>query len=199
MDEYLEVRSAGLPELVPLSDSTRITVGRDPDNSIELKEAAVSRLHAVLERYGATWCVRDLGSANGTYVNGQRIMDDHRLDRSHEISIGQSRLVFRGTGDAQPETTERASPPPDLTRRERAVLVALCRPLVSAQSFSQPASIRDMASELVVSEAAIKLHLANLYDKFDIAGGEGHRRVVLANDALRRRAVSLSDLSADPS
>ena len=64
--------------------------------------------------------------------------------------------------------------------------------------FTQPASIRQLASELFVSEAAVKFHLTNLYDKFGLQETSASRRVQLANDAIRRRAVSPTDLRATP-
>jgi DNA-binding transcriptional ArsR family regulator len=64
-----------------------------------------------------------------------------------------------------------------LTPRERVVLVELCRPLLSANVFTQPASVREIAEVLVVSEAAVKQHLGRLYEKFgvvdDVAGPRG--------------------------
>ena len=81
--------------------------------------------------------------------------------------------------------------------RERDVLVALCRPLLARDMFTEPASTRAIAEELVISQAAVKQHLVNLYDKFGIAGSETHRRSRLANEALRRAAVSLAELRAE--
>ena len=49
-----------------------------------------------------------------------------------------------------------------LTRRERDVLAALCAPLAADRPIAMPASIRDIAAELVVTEAAVKQHLLNL-------------------------------------
>jgi DNA-binding NarL/FixJ family response regulator len=92
---------------------------------------------------------------------------------------------------AQTETEEA---PPSLTSRERDVLIALCRPLFARDMFTEPASTRAIAEELVITQAAVKQHLANLFDKFGVFAGESNRRVRLANDALRRGAVSMSDL-----
>jgi hypothetical protein len=86
-------------------------------------------------------------------------------------------------------------PAPDLTRRERDTLVALCRPLLAADTFTEPASVREIAAELVVTEAAVKQHLSNLYSKFEIAK-EARRRLLLANEAIRAGAISASDLEA---
>jgi DNA-binding CsgD family transcriptional regulator len=60
--------------------------------------------------------------------------------------------------------------------------------------FTEPASTRAIADELVITQAAVKQHLANLYEKFGIAPGNVHRRAGLANEALRRGAVSLTEL-----
>lgn len=60
--------------------------------------------------------------------------------------------------------------------------------------FTEPASLREIAAALVVSEAAVEQHLLRLYAKFEITPGGGSRRGRLANEAVRRRAVTLADL-----
>ena len=84
---------------------------------------------------------------------------------------------------------------PALTRRERDVLHALCGPLASAEPFSQPASIRAIAKELVVTDAAVKQHLLRLYDKFGLTDRSENRRTRLANEAIARGVITLSELS----
>ena len=117
------------------------------------------------------------------------------FDDGDEIRIGRTRIVFRAAADAPHVTeTRTADPAPDLTRRERDVLVALCRPVLSADLFTEPASIRVIAEHLVVTEAAVKQHLLRLYDKFGVYESGERRRVRLANEAIRRGAVTLSDL-----
>jgi DNA-binding NarL/FixJ family response regulator len=81
-----------------------------------------------------------------------------------------------------------------ITPRERDVLIALCRPVVSDELFAEPTSVREMAQVLEVSEAAIKQHLLNLYGKFGIGEGDARRRVTLAREALRSGVISLADL-----
>jgi hypothetical protein len=152
----------------------------------------VSRVHAVFERFGDTWCVRDLGSRNGTFVNGGRIVGERALHPGDEILLGRLRLLFKGP--ARGKATAAIAEAPPLTPRERDVLVALCRPLLTGDAFTEPASIRVIAAELVVSEAAVKQHLSRLYDKFDVSVQGDRRRVQLANAAVTRGAVSLGDL-----
>ncbi len=173
-----------------------VTVGKGPGNHIVLEDARVSRLHASLENFAEGWCVNDLGSSNGTFVNGGRIWGAHRLRHGDEIRIGQTRLLFRSTDDAMASRTETEDGPPVLTARERDVLVMLCRPLLARDLFTEPASIKEIATALVVSEAAVKQHLANLFDKFELPAELSHRRARLANAAIRRGAVTLGDLSS---
>jgi predicted component of type VI protein secretion system len=173
----------------------RSTVGNAAENDIALDEdVTVSGLHAVLERFAAGWTVTDIGSSNGTWVNGERIWASRRLRHGDEVRIGQTRLVFRDPRAATAAATEVEQAPPALTARERDVLIALCRPLLARDIFTEPASTRTIADELVITRAAVKQHLANLYDKFGIASGDDHRRATLANEALRRGAVSLTEL-----
>ena len=82
----------------------------------------------------------------------------------------------------------------DITRRERDVLLALCRPAARSELFVEPASVRDIAATLAVSEAAVKQHLLNLYEKFAIGDCGERRRVALAREAMRRDVVTVGDL-----
>jgi pSer/pThr/pTyr-binding forkhead associated (FHA) protein len=176
-------------------EADRTTVGKAPENDVSLADdPSASHLHAMLERFPAGWCVTDLGSSNGTWVNGERIWSSHRLRHGDEIRIGQTRLIFRDPLTAAGSQTEAEDAPPSLTVRERDVLVALCRPLLDRDMFTEPASTRSIADELIITQAAVKQHLANLYDKFGVPPSDSNRRARLANDALRRGAVSLSQL-----
>jgi DNA-binding NarL/FixJ family response regulator len=83
---------------------------------------------------------------------------------------------------------------PEITRRERDVLVALCSPAASSELFVEPASVREIAAALAVTEAAVKQHLLNLYGKFEIAEGVERRRVALAREAVRRGAIAVPRL-----
>ena len=194
MSSYVEVWGRGGRELRTL-DSERVTVGTLESNDVVVDADGVSRVHAVFERFGEAWLIRDLGSRNGTFVNGGRIISERALHSGDEIILGRLRLLFhapaRGT-----ETAAIAQPPP-LTPRERDVLLALCRPLLTGDAFTEPASIRAIAAELVVSEAAVKQHLSRLYDKFDVGAHGERRRVRLANAAVARGAVKLGDLRSN--
>ncbi|BBY19690.1 FHA domain-containing protein [Mycolicibacterium litorale] len=199
MPSHLEVWKPSGRELITL-DGQRVTLGKTSTNAVSLEhDDTVSRLHAVFENLGFAWSIRDLGSRNGTYLNGERITAERVLRSGDEVRVGRSRMVFwqvQDTDGPRDEETVSAQPsdlPPRLTRRELDVLVALCRPLVSDDLFPEPASVRRLAGELFVTEAAVKQHLQNLYDKFAVPA-EGDRRVRLANEALRRGAVTIAQL-----
>jgi hypothetical protein len=194
VSSYVEVWGRSGRELRAL-DSERMTVGTLDSNDLVVDGDGVSRVHAVLERFGDAWCVRDLGSRNGTFVNGARIIGERALHSGDEIVLGRLRLLFHAP--ARGKETAAIAQPPRVTPRERDVLVALCRPLLTGDAFTEPASIRTIAAELVVSEAAVKQHLSRLYDKFDVAAQGERRRVQLANAALARGAVKLGDLRAE--
>jgi DNA-binding CsgD family transcriptional regulator len=194
MAAYLEVWTSDGPKLVAL-EGGRLTLGADPANDLALPaDPTLSRLHASLERYGAGWCVRDLDSRNGTFVNGQRVWRERPLHPGDELRVGETRLVYRSDEPSDGKRTQASEPPPELTRREREVLLALCRTVLGGAAFTEPASIREIADALVVTEAAVKQHLVHLYDKFGIHGGGERRRVQLANEALRRGAVTIAEL-----
>jgi hypothetical protein len=194
---YLEVLKPDGRDVVVL-EPQRASLGKARSNDIVLRsDPTVSRMHAVLERFSGGWAVRDLAARNGTFVNGQRLLGDCQLRSGDEIRLGATRLVFRAEGLDPDETeTQAAESAPALTPRERDVLVALCLPLASGDLFTEPAPIRQIADSLVVTEAAVKQHLLRLYDKFGIYSGPGSRRVRLANEAIRRGALSVAELHA---
>ncbi|HWB72676.1 MAG TPA: FHA domain-containing protein [Egibacteraceae bacterium] len=194
MRAYLEVWGPGGRSVVALGDE-RFAVGSHPDNDLAVaSDRSVSRLHAVFERFPAGWCVRDLSSRNGTFVNGQRLFGQRPLRPGDDIRVGRTRLVYRTDPAGHAAATEPVQGPPELTRRERDVLLALCRPVLGGDLFTEPASLRQIAEALTVTEAAVKQHLLRLYDKFGLHQGTQRRRVRLANEAVRRGAVTLADL-----
>jgi pSer/pThr/pTyr-binding forkhead associated (FHA) protein len=177
-----------------------LVLGRAADGDGRLEDSEASRRHARVARDSSgRLTIEDLGSANGTFVNGEPVRGETRLRTGDELRLGNSRLTFFAVGDDDTEITAVADGPPVLTRRERDLLLALCRPLLEGAAFAPPSGIRQMATDLFVSEAAVKFHLANLYDKFGLsepADGGPSRRVTLAAEAIRRRAVTISDLRA---
>jgi hypothetical protein len=161
------------------------TIGRGRGVDIRLDEPSVSRLHAELVRRGPYVYVVDLGlSRNGTRVNGRPIAR-RVLEDGDVVSFGAARCRMGGIPreDVDPEVELRRAVAPELTRREIDVLTSLCRPALSDEAFVAPATARDIATDLVVTEAAVKQHLLRLYQKFRIPEG-ANRRTRLANEVI---------------
>jgi len=76
-----------------LLDADVTTVGRHPEADIFLDDVTVSRRHSEFLRDGILFQVKDLGSLNGTYLNGDRI-DTATLAEGSEVQVGKFRLTF---------------------------------------------------------------------------------------------------------
>ncbi len=76
-----------------LLDTDLSTVGRHPESDIFLDDITVSRRHVEFRRDGGTFRLHDVGSLNGTYLNGDRV-DDAELQNGDEVRIGKFRLIF---------------------------------------------------------------------------------------------------------
>lgn len=81
-----------------LMRQNQITIGRSADNDLQLDDPRVSRHHALLERLGSRFRLRDLGSDNGTFVNGQPVKGMVWLKPGDQIHIAKFRLVFAQDG-----------------------------------------------------------------------------------------------------
>lgn len=169
-------------------EHTVTTVGRGPGVDIVVDDQSVSRLHAELVRRGPYVYVADLGlSTNGTLVNGRPI-GRAVLGLDDVISFGavRARLIHLSEAalpDSDTRVFERRERARELTRREQDVINALCHPAASRNAFVEPASTREIARRLYVSEAAVKQHLLRLYQKFAIPEGD-NRRTRLANEVI---------------
>jgi len=72
-----------------------VKIGRAAENEIVIRDNRVSRVHASLEWNGSGFTLRDLSSANGTFVNGQRLAASARLLRDgDEITLGMQILIY---------------------------------------------------------------------------------------------------------
>ncbi len=81
-------------ERLPISSYT--TVGRGSGNSLVFDDSYTSTTHAELVRDAEGWLVRDLGSTNGTFVNGRRVRGQVRVDAGDEIAFGSVVVTFTG-------------------------------------------------------------------------------------------------------
>jgi FHA domain len=179
---YIRIEESGAT--VPLLQDVT-TVGRGRFVDVQLTEPSVSMLHAEIVRRGPYVYVTDMGlSRNGTRVNG-RVVAMRLLADGDVLTFGSARCRVGGiAGEDLAADAELHRPAaPELTRRELDVVTSLCRPALSDEAFVAPATAREIAVDLVVTEAAVKQHLLRLYQKFRIPEGP-NRRVRLANEVV---------------
>jgi len=89
--DYLELPDGN--RLALQKDS--VTLGRDSENDYTLSDSSISRRHARLQRLPHGWLLIDLGSTNGTWVNGERVVVPLLLQDDDLVLLGEQRLIFR--------------------------------------------------------------------------------------------------------
>jgi tetratricopeptide (TPR) repeat protein len=99
---------------------SELTIGRADDNGLTLTDPKVSRHHARLRRQGICYILTDLGSANGTWVDGVLLTGDHLLRHGEQITIGDVELTYQEPGGAIQDTIAAAGPPPAVKSAQQA-------------------------------------------------------------------------------
>lgn len=84
------------------------TLGRHPSNTVQVLDRIVSKEHCHLDLVDGCYLLRDLGSLNGTYVNGERV-SERVLQPGDEIMLGSTRLLFDAE-KAEPNTVAELPP-----------------------------------------------------------------------------------------
>jgi hypothetical protein len=90
-------RAPRLPRFaLPPHDCARLLIGRSPGCQFVVTDLSVSRVHAELRRAGDNWLLADLGSMNGTVVNGYRVVAPTRVRPGDEVAFGNIRFILAG-------------------------------------------------------------------------------------------------------
>ena len=159
--------------------SATLRIGRAPDNDIVVDgEQTVSRLHAELAHDGDRWAVRDLGSHNGTYVNGTRLGEGQSVavGDADIVGVGSATIRVLTSSDDDLHTIEDASGAEAyrlltaLSPREREVLAEVA----SGRTDEQ------IATNLYISVKTVHSHLDRIRDKTGL-----RRRAELTRLAVR--------------
>lgn len=133
-------------------------LGRALDCQVHIQDLAVSRRHARIARINGRFTVEDLGSGNGTFVNGKAVAR-HTLSSGDVIRVGAMKLLFEETRDLWPsaDSVTMVGGPPDTQPKILNTLDARRSILEDAASVTDPADLQRMASRLhtvyAVSEA----------------------------------------------
>ncbi len=85
-----------------------VTLGRNPDNTVQIEDLQISRKHAQVVKKADGCYIKDLGSGNGTYVASQRIIE-HRLSDGDIIRLGRQQLQFKAGGGARKDAVSALS------------------------------------------------------------------------------------------
>lgn len=161
----------------------QVLIGRDAANQIRLNDTEVSRRHACLEKTPEGYRLRDVGSANGTFVNQQKITQEILLQAGDHIQVGQTHLVYSsGPGDGR-ETA------PDLAT-QISLIISQASELPSAivKAVSEAESRRLLRAAESGDDPAIKTQLAHLKILYEASQAVSH---ILDVDELLRRILSL--------
>ena len=107
------MRSGPTPGATFALEGDQLIIGRDATSGIAINDAEVSRKHARLTFQGGKYVLEDLGSTNGTFVNGQRLVSSAVLKPGDVVSLGeQIVLMYEGlTTDAGATMISHKAPP----------------------------------------------------------------------------------------
>lgn len=173
---FFAIRYSGVVERIQRVDVAEATIGRIATNVLCLPDSAVSRYHAVLVQTPTEFRIRDLGSRNGTRLNGQAIVEAV-MPAASVVEIGPYQLkVFRDLGSAQAETegvyeSTCNQPAPvranyDRERRKQQLTPAQHRvynELLSGRTE------KEIAHDLKISIHTVHTHSRAIYTKFEVS------------------------------
>ena len=80
-------------KIYPL-EAPEIIIGRDASNGVAINDGEISRKHAKLSLHGSAYVIQDLGSTNGSFVNGQRITGTQVLNPGDTVSFGENIVLM---------------------------------------------------------------------------------------------------------
>jgi pSer/pThr/pTyr-binding forkhead associated (FHA) protein len=88
------MRSGPTPGVTFPLEGDQLTIGRDSTNGVAINDPEVSRKHARLSFQGGKYVLEDLGSTNGTFVNGQRLAGPIVLKAGDVVSLGEQIVLM---------------------------------------------------------------------------------------------------------
>jgi hypothetical protein len=136
------------------------SIGRWEDNDIVIDDRWISRYHARIRRQKDQYVLEDLGSKNGTIVNGRRIVEPVTLSDGDEIQLTPLRqLTFVDYGATAPLPGESLGPVLDLNQATRQVMVrgTLLEPPLSAAQFALLSLLADQTGRVYSREEVIEV------------------------------------------
>jgi pSer/pThr/pTyr-binding forkhead associated (FHA) protein len=158
-------------------EGDELAIGRASENPVSIPDTSVSRKHALVRKTETGWAVSDLGSGNGTLLNGEAVSDETELVDGDVITLGDTELRFQAgeaaggdDGDAGAEATRRPAPPrggraPSGIERS----TGRGRPVRTSRAAEDPAADRAKKRKTTLRVVAVAVLLA--------AGGVGFKAI----------------------
>ncbi len=175
---YLEGHITGGKRWLLPVDTYPFVIGRGTDCDLQISARHISKRHAEINEFGSTIMIHDLGSTNGTTINGTRIGEPVSLKPGDHVTIGGIELIVKTRADIKKDEQARTSlfEAKDhtgdfsayygLTRKEKEVLKLL----------SKGRSVKSIAEVLEISSGTAKNHIVEIYRKTGV-----HARYELVN------------------
>jgi predicted component of type VI protein secretion system len=166
----------------------RILIGRGDHCQIQLSDEKVSWDHLELTLHGSTLIAADLGSRNGTVLNGRPLGHPTRLQRGDTLVVGSTQIEIAALSRRAPASTAvartRTFPLSDEERELARALVARYRdPHAIAP---RPATRAELAEQLYVSERTVQRRIDALARKLGLAPDAGRNRSALIAEYILR-------------
>ena len=158
------------------------TIGRHPSNTLQILDRIVSKEHCHIDLVSGQYVLRDLGSLNGTYVNGERVQE-HPLDDGDEITMGQPGATIFGRRQAKPGFADQT-----VMRNPRPFHVR------SRHGRNADADRGEHAGRILGS----KVPLASPRSELDVLRSFVQRRQILTTEPRDRHAASPTEQAAVP-
>jgi predicted component of type VI protein secretion system len=118
-------------------EAPEIIIGREAGNSIAINDAEISRKHAKLNLHGTAYVIQDLGSTNGTFVNGQRLTGSQVLNPGDTVSFGENIvLIYENAMDPNATVIASAQAPKTVAPMQKPVVPATRPPAPQVQGYS---------------------------------------------------------------
>lgn len=171
----------------PLSGD-EITIGRAADATVSVPDTSVSRKHALVRKTDEGWAISDLGSGNGTLVNGEQLGDEQALNAGDTIVLGDTEFTFADGSEAsqvdEPSSLSTgARRPPVRTARTTGAAPGRNRPVRGGRSLEDPASAKKKKRTLFIVAGSTLAVVMALF--------VGYKAITKRReeDAARKRAV----------
>ncbi len=99
------MRSGPTPGVIFPLEGDQLVIGRDSSNGVAINDAEISRKHSRLSFQGGKYVLEDLGSTNGTFVNGQRLAGPVVLKAGDVVSLGEQIVLMYDAINIDPGAT----------------------------------------------------------------------------------------------